>query len=470
MTAVGSLLDERCQPGAGARCIDDRGSGRGSARRSLRRARAAPRPGRARPARLPAGSQIGRRPCPRGRHAPRPASTERRDRTFRRPARFAGAPSPADRMAGRDRGDGGPYAFPTLLGDVDLHLLAEGRHYELASCLGALPMEIAGARGVRFAVWAPNARARRGRGRLQRLGLRRHPMRLRHGAGVWELFVPRLGPGARYKYAIPGPMAETAAKADPVARQAEPPPATASVVAPGGSNSSGHDDAWMPRRASSPRHPMRRSRSTRCISASWLRIRRRYGALLGRGDHAPHSLCRRSRLHPYRADAYRRASFRAAPGDISRCSLFAPTARYGTRRGLRSLRRRLPRANIGVIVDWVPAHFPTDAHGARPLRRHGALRTPGPARRLPQGLEHADLQFRPPRGAGFPHRERPALAAKLSCRRACASMPWPRCSIATTAASAGEWVANIHGGRENSRRSASSGTSIPWCTSAARAR
>src|SRR5580698_909067 len=88
-----------------------------------------------------------------------------------------------------------PYSFGLLLGELDLHLFNEGRHFELASCLGARPMVIDGVRGVRFAVWAPNARAVSVVGDFDSWDTRRHPMRLRQGAGVWELFMPRLGTG-----------------------------------------------------------------------------------------------------------------------------------------------------------------------------------------------------------------------------------------------------------------------------------
>ena len=95
-----------------------------------------------------------------------------------------------------------PYAFGLLLGDLDLHLFNEGSHFELAFCLGSQAMTIDNIRGVRFAVWAPNARVVSVVGDFNHWDQRRHPMRLRYGAGVWELFVPRIGPGARYKYAI----------------------------------------------------------------------------------------------------------------------------------------------------------------------------------------------------------------------------------------------------------------------------
>ncbi len=124
-----------------------------------------------------------------------------------------------------------PYSFGPLLGELDVYLLAEGRHQDLASCLGAHAMIVDGVPGVRFAVWAPNARRVSVVGDFDTWDGRRHQMRLRHEAGVWEIFIPRVAPGALYKYELLGPDgAPLPLKADPVAWRAEPPPATASIV------------------------------------------------------------------------------------------------------------------------------------------------------------------------------------------------------------------------------------------------
>src|SRR5690606_35779170 len=113
-----------------------------------------------------------------------------------------------------------PYAFGPLLGELDLHLIREGRHLNLGDCLGAHACQAQSVAGVRFAVWAPNARRVSVVGDFNSWDGRRHIMRLRHDAGVWELFVPGLAPGERYKYEIVGPDgAVLPLKADPVARQ-----------------------------------------------------------------------------------------------------------------------------------------------------------------------------------------------------------------------------------------------------------
>src|SRR5204862_355527 len=120
-----------------------------------------------------------------------------------------------------------PFSFGPLLGDLDLHLYNEGRHFELAEHLGAAVTTADGVRGTRFAVWAPNARSVSVVGDFDTWDPRRHPMRLRYPAGVWELFVPRVNAGTRYKYAIVGPDGgRVPLKADPLARATEAPPAT----------------------------------------------------------------------------------------------------------------------------------------------------------------------------------------------------------------------------------------------------
>ncbi len=124
------------------------------------------------------------------------------------------------------------YGFGLILGDLDLHLLAEGRHRDLAHCLGAHLTRHEGIAGVRFAVWAPNARRVSVVGAFNGWDGRCHPMCLRYRAGVWELFIPRLAPGTLYKYEIIGPHGELLPlKNDPVAAATELPPATGSVVA-----------------------------------------------------------------------------------------------------------------------------------------------------------------------------------------------------------------------------------------------
>jgi 1,4-alpha-glucan branching enzyme len=124
-----------------------------------------------------------------------------------------------------------PYSFGPLLGDTDLYLFAEGNHRELGRCFGAQVVTHDGIHGVRFAVWAPNARRVSVVGNFNSWDGRRHPMRRRFPSGVWELFIPRLKADEVYKYEILGQHGLLPLKADPMALATEAPPATASVVA-----------------------------------------------------------------------------------------------------------------------------------------------------------------------------------------------------------------------------------------------
>ena len=256
-----------------------------------------------------------------------------------------------------------PYSFGLLLGDIDLHLFNEGRHFELAHCLGAQLVTIDGVTGVRFAVWAPNAKRVAVVGDFNSWDRRRHAMRMRHGAGIWELFVPRVAPGSRYKFDIVGPGGNQVPwKADPVARQAEMPPNTASVV-PQPDHHRWHDDVWMAERAKrqAPNAPIT---IYEVHLGSWLKPdqRNRSGSLW---DFAI------ERLVPYLVDMgfthvellpITEHPFGGSWG-YQPLGMFAPTARFGPPDGLLRFVDALHSANIGIILDWVPAHFPTDPHG-----------------------------------------------------------------------------------------------------------
>jgi 1,4-alpha-glucan branching enzyme len=250
-----------------------------------------------------------------------------------------------------------PYSFGPLLGDLDLHLFNEGRHFDMAKVLGANAMTLQGVPGVGFAVWAPNATRVAVVGDFNSWDSRRHPMRLRYPAGVWELFVPRVSPGARYKFDIVGaggvPVAQ---KADPLAKQAEPPPATASIVA-SPQPFDWHDSEWMAKRAQrhSPDAPIA---IYEVHVGSWM------SACHTWDDMA-------DRLIPYAVDMgfshlellpITEHPFGGSWG-YQPLGLFAPTGRYGSPEAFARFVDRAHAAGLGVILDWVPAHFPTDAHG-----------------------------------------------------------------------------------------------------------
>ncbi|MCZ7658773.1 MAG: 1,4-alpha-glucan branching protein GlgB [Xanthobacteraceae bacterium] len=256
-----------------------------------------------------------------------------------------------------------PYAFPPVLGDLDVHLLAEGTHREAWTRLGAHCTTLGRTGGVSFAVWAPNARSVSVVGDFNDWDGRRHPMRKRHECGVWELFVPGLGPGVRYKYEIKSSSGVLLPlKADPYAAQAERPPATASVVAPPSAYRWG-DEAWMEARgrANAATAPMT---TYEVHLGSWRRKPEEGQRFLTYREMA-------EILVPYVRDlGFTHVELMPVsefPFDGSwgyqPIGLFAPTSRFGTPDEFRALVDAFHRAGIGVIVDWVPGHFPTDAHG-----------------------------------------------------------------------------------------------------------
>ncbi|NJD87516.1 MAG: 1,4-alpha-glucan branching protein GlgB [Betaproteobacteria bacterium] len=254
-----------------------------------------------------------------------------------------------------------PYAYGPVLGPMDDWLLVEGTHTRLFDRLGAHAIEHEGARGVHFAVWAPNARRVSVVGDFNAWDGRRHAMRRRVDNGVWEIFVPGLGEGVLYKYEIVGAQGELLPlKADPVGFGAELRPSTASVVR----DTAGFawtDGDWMAGRAR--RDPRRSPMSIYELHAgSWRRGEG--GRFLGWDEIA-------DRLLPYVADLgfthVELMPVNEHPLDASwgyqPVGLFAPTSRFGPPAAFARFVDRCHAQGIGVIVDWVPAHFPTDPHG-----------------------------------------------------------------------------------------------------------
>ncbi len=256
-----------------------------------------------------------------------------------------------------------PYSFGLLLGELDLHLISEGTHYELARCLGAQTMTIGGVSGVRFAVWAPNARRVSVVGGFNSWDGRRHPMRLRREAGVWELFIPRIRAGALYKYELLGPGgALLPQKADPVARASEASPGTASIVA-SSEPFVWTDQDWIAKR--SERQRLDRPISIYEVHAgSWLRIVEEEFRSLTWSEMG-------ERLVPYLVEmGFTHLEFLpiaeypfGGSWGYQPLGLFSPTGRYGRADEFAALIDICHEAGIGVIVDWVPAHFPTDVWG-----------------------------------------------------------------------------------------------------------
>ncbi|ETX29303.1 1,4-alpha-glucan branching protein GlgB [Roseivivax isoporae] len=254
-----------------------------------------------------------------------------------------------------------PYSFRPVLGDLDEHLIGEGRHEELYERLGAHPTTHEGVEGTSFAVWAPNARRVSVVGPFNAWDGRRHAMRRRGAGGVWEIFLPGLGRGALYKYEIVGAHGQLLPlKADPMGARAEVPPGTASVVH-GRVWHEWRDDGWIAARADD--RPAERPVSIYEVHAgSW---RRGDGDTLLSYDEMAEALVAYATEMNFTHVQFLPLSEHPFTGSwgYQPIGLFAPTARFGDPEGFARLVDRLHGAGIGVIVDWVPAHFPSDAHG-----------------------------------------------------------------------------------------------------------
>ena len=352
------------------------------------------------------------------------------------------------RQGGRSWEIDDPYRFGPVLGELDQHLLNEGNHARLWNALGAHTVVHEGAKGVHFAVWAPNARRVSVVGNFNLWNGLCHPMRALGSSGIWELFVPGLEEGNCYKFeikALDGTVLPQ--KADPFGFGAEHPPATASVVRSIGDHA-WEDSPWMERRA-----------DVQGVDApisiyevhlgSWRRRADEGNRPLSYLEHSAELVSHAAEMgfthielmpvmeHPFRG------SWGYQP-----VGLFAPTVRHGTPGEFRTFVEAAHRAGLGVILDWVPGHFPTDAHGL--------VRFDGTAL-----YEHAD-----PR-EGF-HKDWNTLIFNYGRREvsnylianalywlgeyhldglrvdAVASMLYRDYSREE-----GEWVPNAHGGREN---------------------
>ena len=252
-----------------------------------------------------------------------------------------------------------PYAFLPTVGELDLHLTGEGRHQRLWDALGARPTVHQTIAGTAFSVWAPGARAVRVVGDWNGWDGRAQPMRALGSSGVWELFVPAVGTGARYKFEIVGADGVLRLKADPLGRATEVPPSTASVVF--ASQHRWADDEWMRRREERDTSASQRLTIYECHLGSWLRSPEDPDRWLGWDDLAP-------RLADHVADLgfthvellpVMEHPFGGSWGyQVS--GYWAPSARHGDPDGFRRLVDLLHQRGIGVIVDWVPAHFPKD--------------------------------------------------------------------------------------------------------------
>jgi len=253
-----------------------------------------------------------------------------------------------------------PYAFTPTIGELDQHLVGEGRHEQLYDRLGAHVREHEGRHGTAFAVWAPAARSVSVVGDWNSWDGRLHPMRSLGATGIWELFVPAVGAGARYKYELLTADRDLVLRADPYAQETEPPPRTASVVCQPEHRWSEADARWLStRREQQPLaqpvsiyevhlgswrlNPLEGNRSL-----SYLELADELAAYVNDMGFT-HVELLPVMAHPFSGSwGYQVTGY------------FAPTPAYGSPDDLREFVDRLHGHGIGVILDWVPAHFPRD--------------------------------------------------------------------------------------------------------------
>ncbi|WP_425427914.1 1,4-alpha-glucan branching protein GlgB [Aliiruegeria haliotis] len=256
-----------------------------------------------------------------------------------------------------------PYRFGPVIGEMDEYLLAEGTHQRIWQVLGAHVMEHEGVEGTHFAVWAPNAKRVSVVCDFNAWDGRRNPMRLRGQTGVWEIFLPGVGEGAVYKYEIIGAQGQLMAqKADPVGFGAQHPPETASMVR----DISGYgwdDGKWMTSREAANAHDAPIS-VYEVHLGSWKRVTDDGNRPLSYKEAAVELVDYAKEMGFTHIEFLPVSEF---PFDGSwgyqPIGLFAPTVRHGPPHEFRDLIDAAHQAGIGVILDWVPGHFPTDVHG-----------------------------------------------------------------------------------------------------------
>jgi 1,4-alpha-glucan branching enzyme len=332
-----------------------------------------------------------------------------------------------------------PYSFLPTLGELDVHLAAEGLHERLYEKLGAHVREVDGVAGTAFAVWAPNARSVSVVGDFNNWDGRLHQMRTLGASGIWELFLPGVGDGARYKFELRNQDGKIHLRADPYALAAEHPPQTASQIHT--SRYEWGDADWLARRRGTD--PWHGPVSIYEVHLGSWRPGLGYRELATElGEYVRDLGFTHVELMPVMEHPF------GGSWGYQVTSFFAPTSRFGTPDDFRFFVDSLHRQGIGVILDWVPAHFPRD--------EWALARFDGTAL-----YEHAD----PRRGA---HPDWGTLVFNLARNEVrnfllASALLWLReyhadglrvDAVASMlfldySRKAGEWVPNIHGGRED---------------------
>ena len=341
-----------------------------------------------------------------------------------------------------------PYRFLPTLGEVDLHLINEGRHEQLREVLGAhvhhYPGALGPVTGTSFAVWAPNARALRIKADFNSWDGREHPMRQLGSSGVWELFVPGVGSGTAYKYLILGPDGQWREKADPMAAWAEKPADTASRVFE--SSYTWGDDGWMTARAS--KQPVAEPMSIYEMHlGSWKKHPDgRYWSWAELAEELPAYVAglgfTRVELMPVMQHPF------GGSWGYHVTSYFAPDSRFGDPDGFRLLVDRLHQAGVGVILDWVPGHFATDEWALARFDGTPLYEDPNPQRGWHQewGSHIFNFGRREVRNYLYANavywlEEFHADGLRVDGVASMLYLDYAR--------KEGEWTPNIHGGREN---------------------
>jgi len=255
-----------------------------------------------------------------------------------------------------------PYAAPSLFSDLDRHLMGEGRHHRLYERLGAQVRQVDDTRGVNFAVWAPNAKSVQVVGDFNHWDGRGHSARSVDHLGVWELFIPDAKIGDKYKFRILNEQGEWIDKSDPVGFAAELPPLTASIVTDPRTYQ-WQDDEWMEKRQQwNPLHsPMN---TYEVHLGSWQKGPGRTNGWLDYKDLAKRLVdyCHRMHFTHVELMPITEHPFTGSWG-YQTVGYFAPTSRHGSPEDFMFFVDYMHQHGIGVILDWVPAHFPKDSHG-----------------------------------------------------------------------------------------------------------
>jgi len=251
------------------------------------------------------------------------------------------------------------YRFSPILGELDLHLMGEGNHFEKYKVMGAHVREHEGVSGVGFAVWAPNASRVSVIGNFNHWDGREHSMRLRGSSGIWELFIPNLVEGEVYKFEIRTQHGELLEKTDPYAQQMELRPNTASLVH-NCKKYTWNDKAWMQQRAE--KNALEEAMSIYEVHlGSWRRNGEEYLSYR-ESAHQLVEYCQWMGYTHIELMPITEYPFDGSWG-YQVVGYFAPTSRFGTPDDFRYFVDYCHQHGIGVLLDWVPAHFPKDSHG-----------------------------------------------------------------------------------------------------------